>query len=231
MARRRKLDFDFSIRKYLRKDFDELKVKKENNDLNNDEIYDLLDKSKIELTILVISWLSTENDMRKIFDDINSQINEKFNEFNEINKNKYKITTDDLKIIYEQYANIRKEYINPIFGRFYFVKDMMTFLFNAREKYQEYQTKINNWFKEHKEKVVPLFHQDKIDRSGSDFQMDGYYDYEKVAFIETIYSPLNLEKNITYPPFVNLIIFLYNLVLVVSIQYFQSLFVSWRVLH
>ncbi len=201
MARRRKLEFDFSIRKYLRKDFDELKAKKGNEDLTNDEIYDLLPKkSKIELTIHVISWLSTENDMRKIFDDINNQLDEVFEKYNKAFLNECKVTAASLKEIYEQYIAITKEYINPIFGRFYFVKDVLTFLFNAKEKYQEYKTKIDNWFKEHEEKIVPIFRQDKIDRSRNDFQMDGYYDYDKKAFIETIFSPQNLEKSIKSKP-------------------------------
>ena len=77
---------------------------------------------------------------------------------------------------------------------------MITFLFNAKEKYQEYKTKIDNCFKENKEKIVPLFRKDKIDRSRNDFQMYGYYDKEKKAFIETIFSPKNLEKNIICQP-------------------------------
>ena len=204
IAKRRKLEFDFSIRKYLRKDFDELKAKAENKDLSNDQIYDKLpEKSKIELTIHVISWLSTENDFRKLFDDINKQLNKKFEEFNGAFLNKYKITTEDIKEITKAYADIMKAYINPYMGRFYFVKDVIAFLFNAPEKYKEYKGKINDWIKQHKEKIVPLFHQDDVNRSLNDFQMDGYYDYDKKAFIETIFSPQNLEKNtISKPSFI-----------------------------
>ena len=152
------------------------------------------------MTIHVISWLSTENDFRKLFDDINKQLNKKFEEFNGAFLNKYKITIEDIKEITKAYADIMKAYINPYMGRFYFVKDVIAFLFNAPEKYKEYKGKINDWIKQHKEKIVPLFHQDDVNRSMNDFQMDGYYDYDKKTFIETIYSPQNLERNIAYPP-------------------------------
>lgn len=125
--------------------------------------------------------------MRKIFDDINDQLDKVFNTYNEAFLKDCKVTADSWNKILEQYKAITKEYINPLFGRFYFVKDVLTFLFNAREKYQEYKTKIDNWFKEHEENIIPLFRQDKIDRSRNDFQMDGYYDYDKKAFIETIF--------------------------------------------
>ena len=44
IARRRKVEFDLSIRKYLSSAFDEIKAKEENMNKSNDEIYDMIEE-------------------------------------------------------------------------------------------------------------------------------------------------------------------------------------------
>ena len=69
--RRRKLEFELFVRKYYRKDFDELKAKTENKNKTNDEIYDMIpDYKKSMVSYNIISWLGTEHDLREIFSDL-----------------------------------------------------------------------------------------------------------------------------------------------------------------
>ena len=204
IAHRRKLEFDFSIRKYLRKDFDELKAKEEYKDFTNDQIYDELpEKSKIEVSSHIISWFSTDNDMRKLFDDIHEQMKKKFEKYNEQVLKKYGTTLDKLREIYSEYTKIKQQYINKAFGNYEIVNNIITFLFNTPEIYKSYTAAITNWLNNYKDKIVPLFHQEDIDRALNDIQMDGYYDYDKKAFVETLFSPQNLElvkPIILHPP-------------------------------
>ncbi|KAK8889367.1 hypothetical protein M9Y10_034113 [Tritrichomonas musculus] len=201
-AHRRKLEFDFSIRKYLRSDFD--KKKKENPNKSIDQIYDLLpDKSKIEVSSHIISWFSTENDMRKLFDDIHEQMKKKFEKSNEQILKKYGTTLDKLREIYGEYTRIKQQYINKAFGNYEIVNNIITFLFNTPELYKSYTAAITDWLNNYKDKIVPLFHQEDIDRTLNDILMDGYYDYDKKAFVETLFSPQNLElkkPTIIHPP-------------------------------
>ena len=44
IPRRRKLEFDLSIRKYLSSAFDEIKAKEENMNKSNNEIYDMIEE-------------------------------------------------------------------------------------------------------------------------------------------------------------------------------------------
>ena len=97
IARGRKLEFDLSIRKYLSSAFDEIKEKDENINKTNDEIYDMIDeKYKGEVSAHIISWLRTENDLRKIFEDIVKIVQPKFEEYNKNVMEKYNFTKDTL---------------------------------------------------------------------------------------------------------------------------------------
>ena len=90
VPRRRKIEFDLSVRKYLRKAFEDLKNKKEikdkidyypNINKTNDELYDLLkdETEKGEVSCHIISWLDKTHDLRELFRDIRIQMKSRKN--------------------------------------------------------------------------------------------------------------------------------------------------------
>ena len=81
LARRRKIEFDLSIRKYLRCVFN--KLKKDNRTKAKDAMINMMDNEyKGEVIDHIISWLRTEHDFRKQFDDIKDQLRQIFDAYN-----------------------------------------------------------------------------------------------------------------------------------------------------
>ena len=114
LARSRKLEFNIKVKKYFRNDPSKV--------------------SQVECNI--VSWLSTDKDLREIWKDMNEQLNIAFRHYNN-----YQWT--------EGYPK-------------FFIKD-----------------------EEIPEMII------KNQKRNRDVQMDGYYDYNKKMFIETIYSAAN----------------------------------------
>ena len=185
-ARRRKLEFVLSVRKYFRDDFD-----KYNNEFKSiDEVVnDIPEYKKSQVSYKITSWLSTERDLREIFSDVQIAIQSAFNNYN------------------EYYANQRKMEIEREQNKIDMLEKEIEDLINQREtetteaNKQELRKQIDVKYEEiqqikaniHKN-LRPLFRQEVNDLKRRDVQMDGYYDYNKKTFIETIYSPMN-EKN------------------------------------
>ena len=197
LARRRKLEFDLRVRKYLRCTFDDLKNK--NPDKTNDEIYDMLtEKQKAEVSSKIISWLGTEHDFRKLFDDVEKQIKPKFEEYNKNAITKHKIALDTIKDALTSYGKILQRYYKPITGPINLIKDVYGFIFKTKDEYDAAVKEILDFKRTNADKLIPLFHQDDIDRSNNDLQMDGYYDYSLNTFIETLFSPNNVKIENSY---------------------------------
>lgn len=190
-ARRRKLEFELSIRKYFRKDFDELKAKDENKNKSNDEIYNMISEyRKSEITYNVKSWLGTEHDLRNLFYDISTQMESAFKIFNshyeKIDKAKYDIMNEQLDELSKQQSNLIYQMENE--------KDISKII-ELRKQIEDLakQQELKN--EEWKSLFRPSFRQEKDNLKRRDLQMDGYYDYDKNTFIETIFSPCNEMKN------------------------------------
>lgn len=196
IARRRKLEFDLSVRKYLRSAFDELKTKKENENKNNDEIYNLLDeKQKGEVSTHIISWLATDKDLRDLFEDIIITLKPKFDEYNNKVMEKYKLTNNILSSMYKLYTGILNKYRVPISGPISFIKDSYDLFFKSKEEWNAFLKEIADFNKQNADNLIPLFRLSDLNRELNDIQMDGYYDYDKNSFIETIFSPINQQIN------------------------------------
>lgn len=190
VARKRKIEFDLSIRKYLRDSFNILKEKEENKDKTDDEIYDMLgEKEKGEITCHIISWLDPEEDLRKLFYDVRNQLKQVFNDYNEKVDAKYQTTTKNWNELIKTYRGYFVGYINP-FNRY---SDMISLIFNSKEIFDKFKEKITDFLKKNKDLLIPRFVLDDVNRSTNDIQMDGYYDYAKNTFIETIFSPINIQ--------------------------------------
>ena len=189
IARRRKLEFDLSIRKYLRSAFDEIKEKEENQNKTNDEIYDMIeDKHKGEVSTHITSWLSTENDLRKIFEDIIITLKPKFDEYNKQVMEKYNITNETIKSIGKSLSNIISKYKTPILGS---LVNLYTLVFKNQEEFDAFYKELKDFYKNNADQLIPLFRLNDTNRELNDIQMDGYYDYMRNTFIETLFSPTN----------------------------------------
>ena len=187
IARRRKLEFDLSIRKYLRSAFDE--IKEENQNKTNDEIYDMIeDKHKGEVSTHITSWLSTENDLRKIFEDIIITLKPKFDEYNKQVMEKYNITNETIKSIGKSLSNIISKYKTPILGS---LVNLYTLVFKNQEEFDAFYKELKDFYKNNADQLIPLFRLNDTNRELNDIQMDGYYDYMRNTFIETLFSPTN----------------------------------------
>ena len=192
-ARRRKLDFELSVRKYYRKDFDELASKDENKDKSIDEIYDLMPAyRKSELSYNITSWLGTEHDLREVFKDVREEMEECFKIFNkqfeEINKNLRATINNEILALSKE--------ISDILGKMEVETDISKKL--VLRKQHDAKSKEA----QQKEELLatigkPEFREEKDNLKRRDIQMDGCYDYNRNMFIEKIYSPCNdINKNI-----------------------------------
>ncbi|KAK8895893.1 hypothetical protein M9Y10_013779 [Tritrichomonas musculus] len=201
LARRRKIEFDLSIRKYLRCVYN--KLKKENPTKTKEEIISMMDdKYKGEITVHIISWLGTEHDFRKLFDDIKAQLRQRFDAYNKRVENKFKIAWDFTLDILRRHVDIFRKYIfkNPLYVAFWPAYDTYKILygifFSSKEEFEKVKAELVNFGESYKDELTPRFHLEDIDRSINDIQMDGYYDYEKNTFVETLFSPLNTKLKI-----------------------------------
>ncbi|WP_300485470.1 hypothetical protein [uncultured Brachyspira sp.] len=196
IARGRKLEFDLSIRKYLSSAFDEIKEKDENINKTNDEIYDMIDeKYKGEVSAHIISWLRTENDLRKIFEDIVKIVQPKFEEYNKNVMEKYNFTKDTLTSTRKSFLAIINRYLKPIYGPFLMIKDLYALAFKTNEEFEAFKKELNDFYKSNVDIFIPLFSLNNTSRELNDIQMDGYYDYKENTFIETLFSPTNTHTN------------------------------------
>ncbi len=196
IARRRKLEFDLSIRKYLRSAFDELKSKEENQNKNDDEIYDMIeDKNKGEVSTHIISWLATDKDLRDLFEDIIYVLKPKFDEYNKQVMEKYNLSNDTLTKLRNIYLTILNKYTIPVYGTISFIKDSYALFFKNNDDWDAFLNEIADFNKQNADQLVPLFRLSDLNRELNDIQMDGYYDYDKNTFIETLFSPTNTHIN------------------------------------
>ena len=195
LARRRKLEFDLSIRKYLRSAFDVLKANEKNINKTDDEIYDMLEeKQKGEVTTHIISWLSTDDDLRKVFEDIITTIKPKFDEYNKMVAEKYKVTKEIAANTYKKYLDIIRKY--SVHGiKTYIVKSAYKLFFKNESDYKAYLDDVSDFNTANADNLTPLFRLSDLNRELNDIQMDGYYDYDKNTFIETLFSPINTKIN------------------------------------
>ena len=195
LARRRKLEFDLSIRKYLRSAFDALKANEKNINKTDDEIYDMLaEGQKGEVTTHIISWLSTDDDLRKVFEDIINTIKPKFDEYNKMVAEKYKVTEKIAADMYKSYLDILRNYsVSVVGGVISGVIESYKFLFKNKDEYDAYLNDVSKFNKDNAQKLTPLFRLSDLNRELNDIQMDGYYDYDKNTFIETLFSPINTQ--------------------------------------
>ena len=194
LARRRKIEFDLSIRKYLRCVYN--KLKKENPTKTKEEIISMMDeKYKGEITVHIISWLGTEHDFRKLFDDIKAQLRQRFDAYNKHVESEFKLAWDSALDVFRRHINIFKQYIfkNPLYANFWYVYDAYRLVFSSGEEYEKVKAEVLQFSEANKDKLTPRFHLEDVDRSINDVQMDGYYDYEKNTFVETLFSPLNTK--------------------------------------
>ena len=189
IARRRKLEFDLSIRKYLRSAFDELKAKTENKNKTNDEIYDMIpDYKKSMVSYNIISWLGTEHDLREIFSDLHREIQKPFKIFNDY----YAIERDAMKKKAEAEIDALSNELSRLIAEWDDETNITTKFEKRRvidQKSKELNEKMAYLYRE----VRPIFVQDEDPRT-RDVQMDGYYDYNRQVFIEKIFSNANDEK-------------------------------------
>ena len=186
-TRRRKLDFELSVRKYYRKDFDELANKAENKDKSIDDIYNLIpDYRKSEVSYNIISRLGTEHDLREVFKDVRGEMEECFKIYNK----QFAAINSKLK------ENINKEILNltteisDIIGQMEVETDIGKII-DLRKKHDAKSKEAQQ-----KEEILatigkPELREEKDSLKRRDIQMDGYYDYNKRTFIEKIYSPCN----------------------------------------
>ena len=190
IARRRKLEFDLSIRKYLRSAFDVLKSKNENKNKTNDEIYDMLtEKQKGEVSTHIISWFSTNNDLRKLFEDIIAIIKPKFDEYNKKVEEKHNLTEEISTSMHNSYLDILRKYSVSVIKTL--IKGTYALLFKSKDDWNAYLKDVENFNNANADKLIPLFRLSDLNRELNDLQMDGYYDYAKNTFIETLFSPTN----------------------------------------
>ncbi len=188
-ARRRKLEFKLYVRKYYRHDFDNLQ--KLNPDMNIDEIYKLIEEyRKSEVSYNIVSWLATDRDLREVFSDVQEQMTKVFEEYNKYNS----AINQKLK------ANLEKELdqLNTEISSIIYQMDNETDEAKKKDLRKQHDLKSAEMIKKYEELErvgKPLFSQEKTGlRWKRDVQMDGYYDYSRNMFIETIFSPLNEEK-------------------------------------
>lgn len=198
VPRRRKLEFTLSIRKYLRVEFEALRLKKENKvevniNKSNDELYAMLgEKFKGEVSCHIISWLDNTHDLRELFRDIKAQLKSRFEKYNEVVRKKYNM--DILKTIETQ-----KTFTEKVKDNLFNFASMSTFgtafnyIFKNKEELKKKKTEIEKYVNDNIENLIPTFHLEDNDSSINDIQMDGYYDNEKRGFVETLFSPLNVN--------------------------------------
>ena len=58
---------------------------------------------------------------------------------------------------------------------------------------ESFQNKFNEKYEQNKAALIPLFHLEDRENFFNDIQMDGYYDYIKNQFVETLFSPYNVK--------------------------------------
>ncbi|KAK8843127.1 hypothetical protein M9Y10_025320 [Tritrichomonas musculus] len=82
---------------------------------------------------------------------------------------------------------------NPLYANFWYVYNAYRLVFSSGEEYEKVKAEVLQFSEANKDKLTPRFHLEDVDRSINDVQMDGYYDYEKNTFVETLFSPLNTK--------------------------------------
>ena len=220
-ARRRKLDFTLYIRKYYRDDFN--KIKNENPKLSNDEVYNKISSNrKSIISCKITSWLGVEHDLREIFNDTNEIVSNCFKEYNkkiekqnneeleklqqvrdkiEEKQKEHEILLNKINELKDIVVNLEYEFentINPII-KLELKNEIDLKKLEIREDLRELKI-LDDEIKNLKQQEIqlrtnPEFEQEQIDNR--DIQMDGYYDYDKKTFIETIYSPKNIDTHIS----------------------------------
>ena len=197
--RRRKIEFDLSVRKYLRKAFYDKKYEKINDKQPNlhkttDEIYELLKPNeKGEVMAHIVSRLGNKDDLRKLYADIRSQMKVRFDKYNEKVMKDNGLTLDEiLKTNYEFYKNF-SSFVKKFPSSWNAVNNIVGVVYTGLNSAVKLEEKLGDFYKNHIKQLIPLFHLDDNDSSRNDIQINGYYDIDRNSFVETISSPCNVE--------------------------------------
>ncbi len=195
-CRRRKITYTIGIRKYYKKDYDDLKLNNPNQ--TYDDLYlSIPNDRKSELFYDVISWIPTDKDLREILIDLKYFLRTEFEKYNvapialnkflhsSIDKQKEKLEEDINKKMDEtlqldiEIANSTN--LDEIAQKTLKRQNLIKESWDLRRKIDEL---------EESKKLVgqPVFNL-------RDVGMDGYYDYDKKKFIEIMYSMLNEDEN------------------------------------
>ena len=195
-SRRRKISYTIGIRKYYKKDYDDLKLNNPNQ--TYDDLYlSIPNDRKSELFYDVISWIPTEKDLREILIDLKYFLRTEFEKYNvapialnkflhsSIDKQKEKLEEDINKKMDEtlqldiEIANSTN--LDEIAQKTLQKQNLINESWDLRRKIDEL---------EESKKLVgqPVFNL-------RDVGMDGYYDYDKKKFIEIMYSMWNEDEN------------------------------------
>lgn len=199
VPRRRKIEFDLSVRKYLRKAFNDKRIEKDDKQKQpnlyktTDEIYELLEPSeKGEVMAHIVSWLDSEDDLRTLYKDIRLQMKYRFDKYNERVMKNNGITPEDVMNINSEFYKNFKKYASK-FTSMSLVNNIVNMLVASKSTAKELNDKISEFYTNYKSKLVPLFHLEEGDSSRNDIQLDGYYDIDRNSFVATLFSPVNVE--------------------------------------
>lgn len=195
-CRRRKLCYTIGIRKYYKKDFDDLK--RNNPKQTNDFLYySIPSERRSEIFCDIISWLPSEKDLREIIIDLRKQLKIVFE--------KYNVSPIDLNKHLHNLIDKQKGKINDeIEKKLDEAEQLQIEISNSTDLNEKAQKtlKRQNLIKEAWElsRKMDELEESKLSTGQPIFDirdvgMDGYYNYEKNTFIETFYSPLNEDTN------------------------------------
>ena len=222
LPRTRKIEFKLSIRKYYKSDYDKILYSHNVHSEEADDLYysEIPKERKSEVTCKITSWLTYENDFRQLWKDVNDAVRAAFDVVNpdiiksnneyrkhldsEIEKlsdenSEITLTVENLdKMINELETQLQNATTEADKNS---IQQNLNNALNNRRKYIDEINKLNKKQKEledeMKEDYTPVFNQDEKGSRIRDVQMDGYYDYDKKVYVETIYSPNN-EKPKTF---------------------------------
>ena len=215
LPRTRKIEFTLDIIKYFRSDYDA--IKKSHPEYSNENIYDEISKDrKSQTSCKIISWLTFDNDLRQLWKDVDDAVRQTAEIENLGLKKANQEILDQIDNQIEELSKKNSEITGLIIDIDKLIDDLEEQLSEATDETQintlqqnrekaiinrlKYRDEIDKLYKQQtqlekelKKVHAPFLIQESEGLRRRDVQMDGYYDYDKKVFIETIYSPTNDE--------------------------------------
>ena len=133
-----------------------------------------------------------------LFGDIKAQLRQRFDAYNKYVESVNKLTWNSAMDVFRRHINIFQKYIfkNLLYANIWYVYDAYRLMFSSGEEYEKVKAEVLDFSEANKDKQLPRLHLEDVNRSINDVRMDGYYNYDKNTFVETLFSPLNAKHKI-----------------------------------